>query len=206
MKLHPQFLRLHAYYGGSGSKTETTLDEIARALDCTHRHALNVVTAMERLGWIVWSPKRGRGSRSGLEFAASAEQIAAEAVMAALSGRELEQALRQVRAYAQSPQLEQALQSRLLGFFGHHRESGPNTQVDTLRLPLRQKLHTVDPLYMNLTAESFVASHVFDGLVRRDGPSGRLRPWRPTPGRRMKAAPAGCFICARGCSFTTGSP
>ncbi len=206
MKLHPQFLRLHAHYGGACAKTETTLDEIARVLDCTHRHALNVVTAMERLGWIVWSPKRGRGSRSGLEFAVPAEQIAVDAVTAALSGRELEQAVRQIRAYVQTPQLEQALQSRLLGFFGHHRESGPNSQVDTLRLPLRQKLHTVDPLYMNLTAESFVASHVFDGLVRRNGRSGEIEPlaahaWE-TDGSRTRWV----FYLRKGIQFHNGQP
>jgi SgrR family transcriptional regulator len=206
MKLHSQFLRLHAHYGGTGAKTETTLDEIARVLDCTHRHALNVVTAMEGLGWIVWSPKRGRGSRSGLEFAVHAEQIAVEAVTAALSGRELEQAVRQIRAYVQTPQLEQALQSRLLGFFGHHRENGPNSQVDTLRLPLRQKLHTVDPLYMNLTAESFVASHVFDCLVRRNGRSGEIEPlaahaWE-TDGSRTRWV----FYLRKGIQFHNGQP
>ncbi len=206
MKLHPQFLRLHAHYGGAGAKAETTLDEIAQVLDCTHRHALNVVTAMERLGWIIWSPKRGRGSRSGLEFAVPTEQIAVEAVTAALSGRELEQAVRQIRAYVQTPQLEQALQSRLLGFFGHHRESGPDSQVDTLRLPLRQKLHTVDPLYMNLTAESFVASHVFDGLVRRNGRSGEIEPlaahaWE-TDGSRTRWV----FYLRKGIQFHNGQP
>lgn len=206
MKLHPQFMRLYAKYGSSSSKVETTLDEIARVLDCTHRHALNVVTAMEKQGWIIWTPKRGRGSRSGLEFAVPAEQIAAESVLAALNGRDLEQALKQVRSYAQTPQLEQALQSRLLDFFGHHRETGPDRQVDTLRLPLRQKLHTVDPLYMNLTAESFVASHVFDGLVQRNGRSGEIVPLAAHAWEADESRTRWVFYLRKGMQFHNGRP
>lgn len=206
MKLHSQFLRLHAHYGGTGAKVNTTLDEIAQVLDCTHRHALNVVSALEQLGWLVWSPKRGRGSRSGLEFAVPAEQIAVEAVTAALSGRELEQAVRQIGSYVQTPRLEQALQSRLLGFFGHHRENGPNSQVDTLRLPLRQKLHTLDPLYMNLTAESFVASHVYDGLVRRNGRSGEIEPLAAHAWETDSSRTRWFFYLRKGIQFHNGQP
>lgn len=205
MKLHPQFLRLHAKYGAS-AKTETTLDDIARTLDCTHRHALNVVTALEKRGWIIWTPKRGRGSRSGLAFTADPERIAAESVLAALNGKELEQALSQLRPYAGTPQLEIALQHRLTDYFGHHRETGPDRQVDTLRLPLRQRLHTLDPLYMNLTAESFVASHVFDGLVRRSGPGGEIKPLAAHAWEADKSRTRWEFYLRKGMLFHNGRP
>jgi MarR-like DNA-binding transcriptional regulator SgrR of sgrS sRNA len=169
MKLHDQYLQLHSKHHASD---RVTLDELAATLDCTYRNAVLVLKRMAECGWIAWSPERGRGRRSRLRFIASPEEIALQAILEA-SGR------RSGRRAAGGPQPTGAagtLPERLLAYFGHHAEMRGRQQIDTLRLPLRHPLHTLDPLYMNLLAESFVASHVYDGLVRRDGGTGEIVP------------------------------
>ncbi|MFC4598282.1 ABC transporter substrate-binding protein [Cohnella hongkongensis] len=175
MKLHQQFLLLHSRLGGAGAEP-TTLDEIARLLDCTPRNAANVVRAMSRNGWVAWASSRGRGRRSTLSFLAQAEDIAAQAMLQAINRKDVARAISQIKIHRHSSALQEHLQGRLLSYFGHHVETSKDRQIDTLRIPIRQPLHTVDPLYMNLLAESFVASHVFDGLVRRSDEDDAIKP------------------------------
>lgn len=175
MKLHTQFLKLHSHYGGA-AEVSVTLDELALTLECTHRNALHIINKMAAQGWITWTPSRGRGKRSVLVFLASAEDIALESMMQAISSREISSAVEGIRGHARSSALQDTLQGWLLAYFGHHSEIRSDKQIDTLRLPVNQQLHTFDPLYMNLLAESFVSSHVFDGLVGRSGETGRIVP------------------------------
>ncbi len=166
MKLHHQFLLLHSQYG-QHIEVQITLDELATTFECTHRNALNLITRMAEQGWIKWNSQRGRGRRSTLTFLIQPEEIAIESMMQTIQRKDIQQTLTEIRQYAQSSTLENKVQDWLFGYFGPHSEMQRNRQVDTLRLPIRQQIHTVDPLYMNLLAESFVSSHIFDGLVRQ---------------------------------------
>jgi SgrR family transcriptional regulator len=175
MKLHNQFLRLHSHYG-SAKDIQVTLDELAITLDCTHRSASTIIRKMVEHGWVLWLSQRGRGNRSTLQFLIEPEEIAAQSMMQAISRQDLKHAIDQIRVHARSSNMQDRLQEWLLTYFGHHSEMLSEKQIDTLRLPIRQQLHTVDPLYMNLLAESFVSSHVFDGLVRRSNNSYEILP------------------------------
>jgi len=166
MKLHSQFLKLHSHYGGA-MEVSATLDELASVLDCTHRNALHIVNKMAQQEWITWTPSRGRGRRSRLQFRVQSEEIALQSMMQAISRKDVHSAIEGIRSHARSSSLQDTLQGWLLTYFGHHSEIRSDKQIDTLRLPITQQLHTFDPLYMNLLAESFVSSHVFDGLVKR---------------------------------------
>ncbi|MFB5674999.1 ABC transporter substrate-binding protein [Paenibacillus terreus] len=175
MKLYNQFLRLRAQYGES-NEISVTMDELAVTFDCTHRNALSIINKMTQHGWVRWTPRRGRGSRSRLEFLVKPEEIAAKSMMQAINRRDIRKAMDQIHTYSPSASLQDRLQGWIMSYFGGHSEIRRNRQIDTLRLPVRQKLYTVDPLYMNLLAESFVSSHVFDGLVRRDGQTQQIVP------------------------------
>ncbi|MGF7047859.1 MarR-like DNA-binding transcriptional regulator SgrR of sgrS sRNA [Paenibacillus sp. DS2015] len=166
MKLHIQFLRLHSHYGSS-EVISITLDELAVTFTCTHRNALTLINKMVQHGWILWFPQRGRGRRSKLQFLIQPEEIAVESMMQAINRQDIKEAIDQIRVHSRSSSMEDKLQGWMLSYFGHHTEMKSDKRIDTLRIPIRQQLHTVDPLYMNLLAESFVSSHVFDGLVRR---------------------------------------
>ncbi|MEK4329244.1 ABC transporter substrate-binding protein [Paenibacillus sp. FSL R7-0312] len=175
MKLHSQFLKLHSHHGGP-AEVLVTLDELALTLGCTHRNALHVIRKMVEMNWITWTPSRGRGRRSKLVFLAASEDIALESMMQAISSKDISSALEGIRGHARTSALQDTLQGWLLAYFGHHAEMQSDKRIDTLRLPVTQQLHTFDPLYMNLLAESFVSSHVFDGLVGRSGERGKVIP------------------------------
>lgn len=175
MKLHRQFLLLHSRYGEQ-QINQVTLDEVAEVLDCTHRNALTIIGRMRQQGWIDWQSQRGRGKRSLLIFAVPPEQIALESMMHTIRRGDIRTSIDQIRQQARSPELDGQLQEWLLSYFGAHSEMQQDRQIDRLRLPIRQQIHTVDPLYMNLLAESFVCSHIFDGLVRKDSSTGAIMP------------------------------
>ncbi|ASA20847.1 ABC transporter substrate-binding protein [Paenibacillus donghaensis] len=175
MKLHNQFLKLHSHYSGV-SDVSATLDELGLILGCTHRNALHIINKMVLQQWIRWTPSRGRGRRSRLEFLVPSEEIALQSMMKAISRKDVLSSIDGIRTHARSSSLQDTLQGWLLTYFGHHSEIHSDKQYDTLRLPITQQLHTFDPLYMNLLAESFVSSHVFDGLVRRSGETGAILP------------------------------
>ncbi|MEY8745319.1 ABC transporter substrate-binding protein [Bacillales bacterium AN1005] len=175
MKLHQQYLLLHQQFGHL-SEHEVTLAELGELLDCTHRNTLTIVKKMIGLHWIHWMSQRGRGRRSTLTLLIPAEKIAAEYMMQAMNRRELQQAAEHIGAFSSSVTMQHHLNQWLLGYSGHHTEEGiHNERIDTLRLPIRQQIHALDPMYINLLAESFITSHVFDGLVQRNE-AGEIRP------------------------------
>lgn len=175
MKLNNQFLRLHSHYGHSEA-VDITLAELAATLECTHRNAMLIVNNMVKHEWIAWESHRGRGRRSSLRFLIQPEEIAVQSVMESINRKDLKRTLEQISMHARSSSLQERLQGWLLTYFGHHSEMRSDKRIDTLRLPIRERLHTVDPLYMNLLAESFVSSHVFGGLVRRRNHSDEILP------------------------------
>ncbi|MEK4347934.1 ABC transporter substrate-binding protein [Paenibacillus sp. FSL P4-0184] len=175
MKLHSQYLKLHSQFGGV-TEISVTMDELALTFGCTHRNAMHIVNKMMQLEWVQWTPKRGRGSRSLLQFLVPSEEIALQSMMQAISRKDVHKAIDGIKTHASSSSLQDTLQGWLLTYFGHHSEIRSDKQIDTLRLPITQQLHTFDPLHMNLLAESFVSSHVFDGLVRRSGERDKIVP------------------------------
>jgi SgrR family transcriptional regulator len=175
MKLHQQYLRLHSHYG-SLQPIDLTLDELAQVLECTHRNATNIVRTLVQTGWISWDSNRGRGRRSSLQFLVQPEEIAVQSMMQAIKRKDIARAIDQIRVHRRSSTLQEHLQGWLLTYFGHHSEIRSDRQIDTLRIPIRQQIHTIDPLYMNLLAESFVSSHVFDGLTRRTNEAQEILP------------------------------
>lgn len=179
MKLHRQFLLLHERYGieeAGAAGVQVTLAEVAETLDCTHRSALTVVGKMADAGWIHWSSQRGRGKRSGLSFRVTPEDIAAQSVADAIRRGDFRGIAGELGDNAPSPAMQERLQESLRTYFGHHSEMRTGRQVDTLRLPIRQQLHALDPIRTNLLAESFVVSHVFDGLLRQQAGSDEILP------------------------------
>ncbi|WP_211748528.1 ABC transporter substrate-binding protein [Paenibacillus sp. Marseille-Q4541] len=176
MKLHSQFLRLHGYYGAEPS-VQITLDELALTLECTHRNALNIIRKMEAHGWIEWHAQRGRGKRSELFFRVDPEEIAALTMIKAIDRHEMKKVMDDIKNYTNSTRLPERLQGWLMGYFGHHSKlDGDNEPWDILRLPLRQQIHQLDPLRINLLAESFVSSHVFDSLLTLNVETGEISP------------------------------
>lgn len=173
MKLHKQYLMLAEHFRGENS-VDVTLDELADIWQCTHRNASHLIAKMSEQGWIRWTGNRGRGQRSTLQLLMDPDEIAKEVVMQAVTKKEILSAFEQIRMHTASAEVRERLEGWMLSHFGYHTEMRNRKQIDVLRLPIRQTLTTLDPLKMNLLAESFVASHIYDTLIRKE--DGALKP------------------------------
>jgi SgrR family transcriptional regulator len=174
-KLYLQYLQLHSMYGETG-EILITLDELAAALMCTHRNMQLILNRMKEKGWISWIPTRGRGRRSQLLFHASPEEMALQLFMKFVTHTDIQHIIDQISRHSHSSEFDERIQQWLLSYFGHSSTLINRKLVDILRLPIGQRIHTLDPIYTNLLAESFISSHVFDGLVKRDEHSSNIIP------------------------------
>ncbi|MFS0724562.1 ABC transporter substrate-binding protein [Paenibacillus sp. 1P07SE] len=174
MKLNLQYLQLHKRFG-SVDEIELTLADIAETLDCTHRSAVTIMGKLAALGWIDWNSRRGRARRSSLRFLAEPREIARASLHQAMNSNQLRRSLEQLVSHAATDK-EEPFEVWLASYFGHRAEVRQDRQIDILRLPIREQLHSIDPLTMNLVAESFVSSHVYDVLVRRSRENGEMLP------------------------------
>lgn len=178
MKLESHYLRLHNRFNGTkrGEPLAVTVDEVADALDCTHRNAVLLLKRMTACGWLSWSPKRGRGNRSELRLLADAEAIILRMAQSLVEMRDLRGALEQLQVPAIPVVVRERFHEWLAGYFGFQSVRQGGTRIDTLRFPLNGPLHSLDPLHMNYTLEAHLASQLFDSLVRRHPGTDTVRP------------------------------
>lgn len=165
MKLHRQYLQLKGFFGEE-EQVEVTLQQLADIWGCTTRNASLLIRRLEERGWIGWHARRGRSKRSVLVFRAAEETLADHLISRVATRNDMLIALEQLASRATSPRLQQRLEAELFSRFGFRREAEGKRHIDVLRIPVRQAPRTLDPMEMNLLTESFLASHIYDPLVR----------------------------------------
>ncbi|MCZ8515690.1 ABC transporter substrate-binding protein [Paenibacillus filicis] len=168
MKLARYYIRLREAFPYVREEQElaVTLDELAAVLDCTHRNVVLLLKRMSGEGWLQWSPKRGRGIRSLLTFRVPAEEMLLEMAKSLVERKDLRGALEQMNVATLPDTLRERFHSWLNGYFGYSSEVQGMRRFDTLRFPLTQTLHSLDPATINFTAEAHVVNQLFDPLVR----------------------------------------
>jgi SgrR family transcriptional regulator len=168
MKLESHYIRLHESFPKqpANAALETTLDEIAALLDCTHRNAVLLLKRMSERSWLLWEPERGRGRRSRLTFLVDSEAIMIKLAQELVLKKDLRGALEQMNVSTVPAALKEHFHNWLNGHFGHSSELRNDKRVDTLRFPLMNPIASLDPIHINLAAESHLAGQLFDSLVR----------------------------------------
>lgn len=155
---------------------ETTTQELASILDCTHRNMVLLLKRMQQENWITWTPKRGRGNRSLLTFVASKESIALQEAQEMVQKQDLHSALELLNGIDDSPMLREQFQDWLSSQFGFHSEVDGQRRTDVLRFPLPQTIHSLDPATIHYTGESHLVNQLYDGLLRMDSKGEQLLP------------------------------
>lgn len=172
MKLTQHYLNLKNRYTLIGEReplsVEVTVDEVAEALDCTHRNTVLILHKMADHGWIEWKPFRGRAKRSSLVFLIPSEQITLERAKELIEKKNLRGALELMNKSANASMLKESFHDWLDQYFGYSTELHNSIKIDQLRFPLSQPIETLDPLYINLSSESHMVNQIFDGLLRHD--------------------------------------
>ncbi|NBD23310.1 ABC transporter substrate-binding protein [Paenibacillus glycinis] len=169
MKIRRHYLALRALYPQIGEREplEVTTQELAEALDCTHRNMVLLLQRMQRENWIGWEPKRGRGNRSVLRFLAGKEELLLAEAQDIAERQDLQRAVSYLQEMDDDAGgLRNRFQAWLSGRFGFQSEVRGERRLDLLRFPLPQHIHSLDPADMHYAGESHLVNQLFDGLVR----------------------------------------
>lgn len=193
MKIRRHYLTLRRCYPDivEDIPLEVTLEELAHLLDCTHRNMVLLLKRMQQEQWLTWSPRRGRGNRSILTFQARREEMLLQEAQEMVEKQDLRSALELVQAAGDSSSsLREHFQAWLSGQFGFHSEVHGHKRLDSLRFPLPQTIHSLDPATIQYTGESHLVNQLFDGLVRMDARGEHIVPhlahaWETDPTRTL---------------------
>lgn len=159
-----------------GEPIGVKLDELADALECTHRNVILILKRMSEAGWLDWRPERGRGKRSTLTFLKPVEEMALHAAKQLVEKKDLKGALEQIHSPLLPSSLKETFHDWLYSYFGYSKENGAGFPVDTLRFPMSQPIYSLDPIYIRYASELHLVSQLFDSLVRRHPLTGEIEP------------------------------
>ncbi|UVI32634.1 ABC transporter substrate-binding protein [Paenibacillus spongiae] len=178
MKLRRHYLTLRHSFPHVQEETplEVTVEELAMPVDCTPRNMVLLLKRMQQEGWISWTPRKGRGNRSTLLFLARRDHIALLEAQELVAKQDLQAALALIQSMEQAASLKEQFQEWLSGRFGFHSELQGKRRTDTLRFPLQQTIHTLDPAAIHYAGESHLVNQLFDGLVRMDPKGASIQP------------------------------
>lgn len=179
VQLVEQYLRL-AEGQDLPSTLSMTLAAVAQRLCCGERNARLLLGRMQALGWVSWTPGRGRGRVSSLRLREDPGALRVRQLRRLLEQGQMEAAFSGLPDHAQA-RVKEALPAFLGG-----------TPGGALRIPFYRPLHALDPQHVTRRTEAHLVGQIFDGLTRYDRETESIRPslahhWeRHDDGRRWR--------------------
>jgi SgrR family transcriptional regulator len=206
MKLASHYIRLREKlpHVGEHQEQEMMLNEIAAILDCTHRNVTMILQKMDTQGWLRWMPKKGRGNRSTLLFLTPMEDVVLLLAKELVERKDLRGALEQMNISSIPDSLKAHFHSWLNGYFGYSSELRNSKRFDTLRFPLTQPIHTLDPAFTNFSAEAHLVNQLFDSLVRYNRQTQTVEPHLAHAWEANSSRTAWTFYLRKGVLFHHG--
>lgn len=206
MKLASHYIRLREHFPhiGEHREQEILLEDIASALDCTHRNATLLLKKMHDQGWLQWLPQRGRGKRSALSFTVPVEEMIIGVAKELVERKDLRGALEQMNVSSIPESLKDHFHSWLNGYFGYSSELRDSKRYDTLRFPLTQPIQTLDPAFTNFTTEAHLVNQLFDSLVRYSRLTQTIEPHLAHAWEADRTRTAWTFYLRKGILFHNG--
>lgn len=153
-----------------------TVEEIAGCLYCTERNVKILLHKMAHHGWIEWTPGRGRGNRSHIRFLVSAEELLLEEAKAYVEQGNMKAAMGLFQTSGLEPIAMERFLAWLGDYFGYKQTDSDSESTETLRLPVRSTILTLDPADLFFSRDLHFAKQVFDTLIRYDAHSHTLEP------------------------------
>ncbi|WP_090689781.1 SgrR family transcriptional regulator [Bacillus sp. 166amftsu] len=170
MVILDQYVQLWIRYGKGrpeGEKIEITLQNISETLFCTDRNSKFIIKKLEELGWVCWSPGRGRGNRSKVSFQKDPAVLILEKGKEITKQGDVKGGKEFVEQYMEYfPMLQKQFQTWINSIFGYQIEMTTQGRQDVLRLQveMRPKI-LLDPVYATMRSECHMVKHVYDTLV-----------------------------------------
>lgn len=161
VQLVEQFARLAQ---GQPTDARQPLAVIAERLCCGERNARLLLGRMQKLGWLRWTPGRGRGQLSQLTLHQDPGVLRAQQLHGLLAQGRIEAAFAGLPADARL-----RVQAALPGFLGASPGGG-------LRIPFYRPLHALDPIQVTRRTEANLVGQLCDRLTVYELDAEAIRP------------------------------
>jgi MarR-like DNA-binding transcriptional regulator SgrR of sgrS sRNA len=160
-----------------GKPYEMSLQHISDTLFCTLRNSKLIIKKMEELEWITWSPGKGRGNRSSINFLQHPERLIFTISQELVKQGKMKQAEKVIESYKTLFNgLPVTFNAWIHTLFGYHVENNGYEQQDVLRLRMDIGTICFDPLRITLRSECHFMKHVCDTLVRFNSETNTIEP------------------------------
>ncbi len=150
-----QYIRL-AHEQALNAALAMRMEEVAARLCCGERNARLLLARMQRLGWLVWTPGRGRGKVSTLVLRQDPAMLRTQQLRRLLDEGDMEAAFQGLPNEAQA-----RIKEALPAFLGA-------TPGGTLRIPFYRPLHALDPQHVTRRTEVHLVGQLLEGLTAFD--------------------------------------
>lgn len=173
-QLKTTMMRVH-HFQHTSMDVPVSIEEMAGYLYCSERNVKILIRKMTEMGWISWTPGRGRGNRSAIRFLVSVEDLLfTEARMYVEQGN-----LNSAMSLFQVEGLDTAVVDRFLAWLGSYfgyRGTCESGDPETLRLPMKIRVLTLDPVDVLFSRDLHFVKQAFDTLLYYDPVCGCLEP------------------------------
>jgi SgrR family transcriptional regulator len=184
---------------------ELSLEQVSKTLFCTPRNSKLILKKMVDLNLIIWTPGRGRGNRSRIQFKLDPLDVVFGQAKEYVQKGEIRSAILIVEKYdAVIPFLAEKFQLWFRSQFGHHVESKEERAIDILRIPLKNNLLSLDPMQTVIRTESHLVKQVCDTLVRYDNRTNQIDPHLAYYWETNEAGDEWTFYLRKGVFFHNG--
>lgn len=153
-----------------------TLERIAHICSCTERNAKLLLKQMGELGWITWSPGRGRGNKSTIVFRKQIEEVVFILAEELVQKGHFQRAFALLDQYQVKGTLLDSFIQWIYQYLGYQVETRDHSDYETLRFPFYRTIPRLDPLYVTRRTEAHMVKQLFDTLVRFDPETKTIKP------------------------------
>ncbi|WP_186327844.1 ABC transporter substrate-binding protein [Paenibacillus xylanexedens] len=178
LQLSEHFFNLKKLFGKLEPQIsqKTTLQELGTVWNCTPRNVKWIVRRLSTIGWIAWSPGRGRGNRSTLTILTSEAEVVLTLAQEATSKGRFHDGIRLLEEHDADDITRGRFVHWLEGQYGYRVDKTENYQLDTLRLPFYRSMPNLDPIFTLRRTEWHMARQLFDTLLTMSDDNNEIIP------------------------------
>ncbi|EIT86229.1 oligopeptide ABC transporter solute-binding protein [Fictibacillus macauensis ZFHKF-1] len=162
MEILDHYLTLRMHF--SADQTSVTVAELESLFFCTKRNVNLLLRRMSEEEWITWTPGRGRGNRSTVEFHYPLEEAAHTHFSKLLQRNQMSEAA-DFLTRPLPKHIAKQLQKKIQSNFGFQVKETVAESLDLLKIPVRSVISTLDPAFSFTATEAHFVRQVFDTLI-----------------------------------------
>ncbi|KHF37942.1 SgrR family transcriptional regulator [Halalkalibacter okhensis] len=165
MKVIDHYHVLIQYLKETNHPIQTTIEQLSTILHCSIRNTKFILAKMQSLGWITWTPGRGRGNYSTISLEVEFESLVLEEAKKHTS---IDESIAFIQQYQLQDDVQRTYIYTLFSELQQGEKEKNREKGDRLLFPSYRPLVVLDPYYVNRRSENHVMRHIYSQLVTYD--------------------------------------